>query len=74
MRTTKTIYYCDKCKKQIEEVHNVIDGEYYYELCNKCEYEYENYKEKKEKLYEAIDLLEQDYKFGKYLFKEIEKD
>ena len=70
MRKNEIIYYCDKCKKQIKEneLKTIFDGVFYYELCEKCNYEYEDYKKKYDELANKVDQLQKKYKFGKYLF------
>ena len=63
--------YCDKCKKEIiTDAHQEYYYQYMYDLCDKCDKEYNEFKIKVEKLKEQWEELEQEYQFGEYLPKE----
>lgn len=77
MKKVKEVYFCDRCKKEIEdyseEKHNICDrfNAYFYDLCENCKEDYKEYQAKLNGLEKTYKYISEKYKFGKYLF---EKD
>lgn len=76
MKKIKEYHICDRCKKEIteEEINLRYDYTNRYELCDNCDYTYIEFETKVKKLKEKWEELEKEYKFGKYLPKEKEKE
>ena len=74
MLKTKEYHICDRCKQVLEEnINHAYDRLAMYELCNECYKDFNNFKQKIEKLEREYEKLEKFYMFGKYLPKDDEK-
>ena len=72
MKKIKEYHICDRCKKEItdEEINEVFDYAYRYELCNECKDVHDEFIRKVNGLKKTWEHLEEKYKFGEYLPKE----
>lgn len=75
----KKYYICDRCKKELKDYSgkNSVGDIYnacFYDLCEECKLDYEEYKSKVEDLNKTCEELSRKYKFGRYLFREELKD
>lgn len=69
MKKIEEYHICDRCKAKTpeEQLYNVYDGLYHYELCDLCKKNFDLYKCKVEKLKKEWGELEKKYMFGEYL-------
>ena len=58
--------YCDKCRKETEEVHNAFYLRWHYELCNECFKDFKEFEEAVIPLEEQWKKMEQKYQYGEY--------
>ena len=74
MKKIREYYICDRCKKEIneEEINKAYYTSWYYELCNKCYEDFNEFKNKTEKIRNKWEQLEQEYQFGRYLPEDLE--
>lgn len=70
MRKTKEVLICDRCKKEVNDLNDAYDSMYCYELCEECKKDFDEYRKKTKSLEEKFTQLQEEYKFGKFLFKE----
>ena len=76
MRKIREVCFCDRCHKELnkDEIHNVTDWTYRYELCEECAALYKEYDEKIKELDKQIQEVAKEYKFGRYLPREDEDE
>lgn len=72
MKRIKEFYICDRCKKEInkEEINEIFDYGYHYELCKECKDIHVEFDKKVNSLKKKWESLEKLYKFGEYLPRE----
>ena len=72
MLKQKEYRICDRCKKELSKTDFIgVCGDYYfYDLCEKCKKDYDEYNNKVKDLRKQWDELTKEYQFEKYLPKE----
>lgn len=74
MEKHRVYYICDRCKKEVnkEDLKQVSDMGYFYELCDDCKALFDEYDKKTQEAEKQLDDMAKEYQFGKYLPKENE--
>ena len=76
MKKTKEYYVCDRCKEEIpkDKINIAPDMMYCYELCDRCFEIYHKYRNQIKLLDNKYDRIAKNFKFGKYLPKNLESE
>lgn len=71
----KEYYICDRCKEELIEKPIIeYDNVYSYELCCECDEKFKEYRNKVKEIEDKYDEITKNYKFGKYLPKDLESE